>query len=222
MQKAKHITYILLALTLLATAHAQTNTSQNIQLTEVMYNPQGSDSNREWVEYYGNKLHPDTIFFEDNNDHTIHLIQGNCTKECIMIIADDASLFLQEYALPNHVLLYDSSWTSLKNSGEQIGLKYNSTILLAHTYESVANDGQSVYPISDQWLASSPTPGLVQHLTQNQVPEFNTYAILLCTLVSLLFINKKRNTRQKTKQESKQKRQAQRLTPNKNKSLAKT
>ncbi len=150
------------------------------EITEIMYDPVGSDSQREWVEVYGLPLEG-LEFLEGGNVHALELVQGNCIFDCVSIIADDAQLFLEEYSIPSHVLLYDSSWASLKNTGENIGLSNDGTILVEYEYVPYGPLGNSLQYVFDTYISAQPTPGFVAH-QEESVPEFSVVASCLLLL----------------------------------------
>lgn len=109
------------------------NYSQSLIITEIMYNPLGSDSGREWVEIY-NKGEEDVNltevkFYEAGVKHGLKLANGSYLLDVggFAVIADKPEKFLEDY--PDYEMdLFDSSF-SLKNSGEFLAL-YNQNILL--------------------------------------------------------------------------------------------
>ena len=156
-------------------------------VTEVMYDPAGSDTDREWVEFFGDPIPESALFLEDGTPHAIALVQGACISDCISIIADDATTFLSEFSVGSDVLVYDSSWASLKNSGETVGLEVNGTSFEV-LYPAIAPSGQSVH-YSTSWSVNTPNPG---DMTVSMVPEFSVIAASLCLFICTLLIFKKR------------------------------
>lgn len=146
--------------------------------SEIMYDPLGSDSNREWVEVYGPPLNS-VIFVEGGNEHELTLVQGTCQDTCVSIIADNAVRFLDEYAVSKDVLVYEASWSSLKNSGELIALKQNDSVLQEVLYPTYSRSGESLQLFQETYVSAQPTPGNYQEV---EVPEFGVIGALLILL----------------------------------------
>lgn len=179
--------------------------------SEVMYDPIGSDSNREWVEIIGPPLNDNISFIEGGTSHKINLISGNCSSNnCINIIADDAVLFLREWDISPTTLLYDSSWSSLKNTGEDIGLKNGDLIEISFSYPAVASAPNSLQLENNTWVSKLPSPGINNLNSTNvnstslnstneniivQVPEFNVIlaSIMLCIIGLFIYIKREQN-----------------------------
>jgi len=131
-----------------------------------MYDLEGSDTDREWVEV----LNIDTLnidistfkLFENDTNHKLSIVQGSETLAPggYAIIADDATTFLQDY--PTYTgTLFDSSF-SLSNSGETLSLKNGDTVINEVTYAlstGASGDGNSLQLIDGTWQATVPTPG---------------------------------------------------------------
>ncbi len=85
-------------------------------------------SDYEWVEIYNRGSEPidlnDWKFYEDETNHKLTASQGDLIIEPdeYAIIADVAENFLQAHSDFTGTII-DSSWSSLKESGEKIGLK---------------------------------------------------------------------------------------------------
>lgn len=100
-------------------------------ISEVMYDPQGSDTGREWIEVYNDTSSGVDLsswkFFESGTNHSIVANQGGViiSPNLYAVIADNPIKFLSDY--PNFSgILFDSSF-SLSNSGEHIALKESSS-----------------------------------------------------------------------------------------------
>lgn len=153
--------------------------------TEIMYNPQGSDANREWVELQGDALPALARFVEDGGSHSLTLVSGQCEENCLLLIADDAENLLDEYpSIPPQTLVYDSSWSSLRNSGETIALELSGEILAQTNYPPIARDGESIQ-FEQEWFSAAPNPGFIVQ----DVPEFSTLSIVL--LAGIVFLVRK-------------------------------
>ena len=106
-------------------------TTGDININEIMYNPPGADTDHEWLELYNNDTTDVDItgwrFYEAGINHSLTLIQGSMVipPEGYAIIADNATTFLDEHQECNGTVI-DSAF-SLNNSGEYIALK-NATL----------------------------------------------------------------------------------------------
>jgi hypothetical protein len=132
-------------------------------INEIMYNPLGSDSGREWIEIYSEQ--PIDLegwkFYEDGTNHGLSLINGTYLLEGYAVITDEYEIFLEEYTDFNATLL-DSSWSSLSNSGEYIAIKDSSLNIVNEIDYStgLANgNGKSLSLINNTWVESVPSPG---------------------------------------------------------------
>ena len=96
-------------------------------INEIMYDLQGTDSRREWIEVFNlSDVKIDLSewkFFEAGVNHSLKLKQGDnfLTSQEYAIIADNADVFLEEH-IEYPGTIFDSSF-SLSNSGETIALK---------------------------------------------------------------------------------------------------
>ena len=106
-------------------------TTCDIDINEIMYNPPGADTDHEWLELYNNDTTDIDIkgwrFYEAGTNHSLTLIQGSRIIPAggYAIIADNATTFLDEHQECNCTVV-DSAF-SLNNSGEYIALK-NATL----------------------------------------------------------------------------------------------
>lgn len=141
--------------------------SNSLQFTEIMYNPQGSDTGREWVELSNPECEnlEEYKLLENNVNHNIILYsEGTCNHT---IICDDCDLFLDEYNVSS--LIYESSFT-LSNTGEFIAITYNNTIVDYINYTNMENiEGMSL-TLQNKWVHMVPTPGshIIFNISINQ------------------------------------------------------
>lgn len=128
----------------------------SLNFSEIMYNPQGSDTGREWIELSNPECKDldEYLLFENNINHRINMFSaGTCDYP---IICDDCTLLLNEYNVTSR--LYESSFT-LSNTGEFIALKLNDSIIDSINYASVENDEGLSTTKYDEWIHTNPTPG---------------------------------------------------------------
>lgn len=141
-----------------------------VQITEVMYDPSGSDTGREWVEVQnigGSTIDFTTWkFFEANVNHGIDQLDGYSVElnpgEYGVVVSDKAK-FLVDF--PNFVGKIFKSSFSLSNSGENIAFKAepSGAIIDQYLYNvslGATGDGNSLQKNETSWFAALPTPGL--------------------------------------------------------------
>jgi uncharacterized protein YneR len=138
-----------------------------IQISEIMYDPAGSDSGHEWVEIYNNESIDTNLtgwkFLESGTNHGITLENGSWILGVgkYAVIADDANTFLSDYSNYNGTL-FDSTF-DLSNSGEELVLKNSSLAVRENiTYNSTwgaAGNGNSLQRFNGSWCEAGPTPG---------------------------------------------------------------
>jgi hypothetical protein len=142
------------------------NVAADVFFSEVMYDLEGSDDGREWIEI-GNTGPAevnvaDLKFFENKTNHGIIFNKGKTAIAAgeFAVIADDPVKFLKDW--PNFSgNLFKSSF-SLSNSGEELALKRLDSIIDQFSYSSTlgANgDGKSLQLSGGSWKAAMPTPG---------------------------------------------------------------
>ena len=147
--------------------------SAQIVFTEIMYDPQGGDTGREWVEILNQGSTPVDLsqckskspcrFIEGGNNHELAVASGNPTlaSDTYAIIADNAQIFLSDHPGYSGVV-FDSSF-SLKNTGETIAFKMpDGSVSDTVTYSpdvGATGDGNSLEKIGDSWKSAQPTPG---------------------------------------------------------------
>jgi len=91
------------------------NGPEPVRINEIMYNPDGSDSGREWIELYNDAEYDINItgwkFYESNANHGLTYIQGSyeLVSKGYGVICSDPTKFLIDY--PGYTgTLYDSSF----------------------------------------------------------------------------------------------------------------
>ncbi len=141
--------------------------SFGLQITEIHYDPLGSDDKREWVELYNETASPIDIkgwkLYESGSNHALTAVRGSLvinTGEYI-IIADDAVTMIGEYA-GTSVSVVDSAF-SLSNSGETLEIRDASgaTVVSAQYMPPAAgnSDGNSLHLSSGGWALKQSNPG---------------------------------------------------------------
>lgn len=147
--------------------------SADLDITEIMYDQEGSDAGREWVEIYnsGNDLDIVDWHFFENEVHHGFIFEGDTvigSGERWIIVQDRE---LMNDMFNNSVSLVKSSF-SLNNSGEMLGLSNpNKEVISKVTYRSddgALGDGNSLQWNDTTWIPAKPTPGTV-NATSTQV-----------------------------------------------------
>ena len=145
----------------------------SVIINEIMYNPAGTDTNREWVELYNNGSDvadiisgkSDSTWRFDDGSSSLHYINDdlNISAGGYAILADNKDAFLSEY--PNFSGLVADTSMSLNNSGTikiWNGSKDTGSAVDSVSYDSTGggdNDGNSLQLINGSWVAGTPTPG---------------------------------------------------------------
>ena len=139
-------------------------------ITEIMYNPVGTDSTHEWIEIKNGSTGAidltDWDFFENGTNHGLTLALG---EDAILapgefaVIAQDAVTFREPTDFPGFSgTLFDSAF-DLSNTGETIAMKNSGGEIVDEvTYSSSTgadNDGDSLQLTTVGWIAALPTPG---------------------------------------------------------------
>lgn len=142
--------------------------ASSVVINEIMYDLEGSDSHREWIELLNTGTDVDLTnwrFEESGTQHALILKQGNAvvSNERYAMIVDDYTQFLQDHPGFSGTV-FDSSF-SLSNTGENLKLRdaANGNIIDEVNYTSAlgaAGDGNSLQRKSDgNWIAAFPTLG---------------------------------------------------------------
>lgn len=141
--------------------------SHALVISEVMYDPQGSDTGREWVEVYNDATSSINLsswkFFESGTNHSLTSSQGGVVipTHGYAVIADNPTKFLVDYPTFSGIL-FDSSF-SLSNSGEHIAMKETSSgsEISFTDYNPILggnDDGSTLSFISGAWTRGEATP----------------------------------------------------------------
>jgi len=154
--------------------------SAQVVITEIMYDLDGSDSGREWIEIFNSGSESIDIsswkLYENETNHKLKFFQGNETLSTggYAIIADNPEKFLIDNSDFSGTI-FDSSF-SFKNTGETIILRdadLTDVDTVAYNPEQGAKgDGNSLQKTNDGWIATIPTPSLadLEALPPNLIP----------------------------------------------------
>jgi hypothetical protein len=123
-----------------------------LEITEIMYNPEGNDSGREWIEVKNISNQTITITSGKSgwriNDGSNHLFEENLTINPgeIFVIIQDRNLFLKDY--PNFSGKSILANFSLKNESGQIQIfDQNKNLVTSMSYQSSCGGNGNGYSI---------------------------------------------------------------------------
>jgi len=143
-------------------------------ITEIMYDPSGAQSGREWVEITNTGSQGVDLsgykFFENNTNHGLTLvIRGSMTlapqASAVLIATSTDAVFMTDYPSFSGTLIKTSF--SLSDGGESIAIKSSSASIpddtvsyTAYITQSASGHGDSLHCINDVCAAGAPTPGV--------------------------------------------------------------
>ena len=167
-------------------AHAQ------VVINEVMYDPSGSNTGRQWIELYNQGASDVTMIggtvknswrVSDGSNHTLTDPAGGVGRGSLtipaggyLVVSSDPTTFLGEYGSGSYSVVKSS--ISLKSTGGTISLVDGSgTTIDSFTYASSmggAGDGTSLQKTADgSWISALATPGAANASTA-YTPPANT------------------------------------------------
>ena len=175
--------------------------NSHLVFTEIMYDAEGSDTKREWIEIYNPTDTPITIIegagdgswrFFDSSNHTLTLITGNALipPEGVAIIASDNATFIAEHpsfsgTLFDTTMSLNNTSANLKLSNDK-GATYFETLTYASDWGG-AGDGFSLEKIdtdetndTSNWKQSAykgGSPGEVVIASSQPQNQQNTYPL---------------------------------------------
>ncbi len=151
---------------------SHTFASGGISFTEIMYDPAGTDTNREWIEVYNAGSSPvdisNYVLQTDGASSSHHVLAPQSGSSVpaggYAVIVQNPDSFKADY--PNFAgLIFDSSWTGLTATSGKTLLILDGlgAVLDQVTYDPNVggnNDGNSLQKnASGAWVAAVPTPG---------------------------------------------------------------
>jgi|GEM_PF-4367095 hypothetical protein len=179
---------ILIAIFLVSISYAY-----GFQITEIMFNPQGADTGREWIEIQLNSTDncinlTEYKLFEEKTNHNIYEYNSEifCQEA---IIVSDVNKFLQDYPEINESIIDNSSnktnisiyksTFSLSNTGETIAIKKINDIVDEVNYtlliENIeVTEGHSLEYYSNYWRSSEFLNGNPGNILDKVLQENNS------------------------------------------------
>lgn len=137
----------------------------SLEISEVMYNPEGTDTNREWVEVYNNGSAAVDIgswyFYEGETYHGMH--PDNFSS----LSSGQRALVVKDVAIAKSELgsgfKYIKSSFALNNTGETLIIANSSKDHIdTYSYSTSSGadgDGNSLQNLNGSWVSADPTPG---------------------------------------------------------------
>lgn len=175
--------------------------SYALQISEIMYNPSGSDTDHEWVEIYNNdsetynmtgwKLRTDTTDHSLNQNGSNLIIQPGV----FAVIAQDAGTFLSDYANSSNITVIDSSWSDLTNTVNKSIVIKNSSVVFDNVTYSIVAEGNTSCKVNSSFVECMPSPGAVNMVFLNatnatsNLTSINYTDVRLSINVSSLLVN---------------------------------
>mgnify|MGYP000284651848 FL=1 len=158
-------------------AHTVFSANSSIVITEIgAY----EDDNHEWIELWNKGPKPVNLdgwkFWENNTNHGLSVSGTDpiLGPGYYGVIVQDAAQFILDYPFFTG-RIFDSSWSSLNESGEEIGLKDNTgNFIEQFTY--VAAPDFSLQRI-DPFLVDYTDANWMQHTASNTVGSVNNFFI---------------------------------------------
>lgn len=156
----------------------------NVLINEVMYDPDGLDTGREWIEIFNNRSESVDIsgwkLFEANTNHKINSLKEGGSliipANSFAIIVDNSEKFFADHNSFSG-LVFDSTF-SLSNTGEKFLLNdadLNKVDEFSYTSDQGANgDGNSLQLVNGKWIAGSPTQGRTNQNESALSPDTNS------------------------------------------------
>lgn len=152
--------------------------SAQVKISEIMYDPEGSDTKREWIEIFNTgteNIDLGTYFFFENNVH--HKLTAQSSSILVpgayAIIVDSIPEVLADFSGYSG-LIFDSAF-SLNNTGETISLANPQKVIInSATYDSnmgANNTGQSLQINGDNIIVAGPTFGFENKTVSEQIDE---------------------------------------------------
>lgn len=141
-------------------------------INEIMYNPQGADTDHEWIEVYNNSSTDSVDLtgdkFNDGSNHGLNQPPANGGQGSLVIpaggyaiLSGNAATFLSDHSGFSGTVI--DTVMNLPNTSAMVQiLKSDNSVISAVTYNSsqgADEDGNSLQLINGSWAGATPTPG---------------------------------------------------------------
>lgn len=149
--------------------------SAQIEISEIMYDLDGTDAGREWIEIYNSGEDINISgwkFYEAETNHRLTSYQGDLVIENdeFAIIVNKPEEFLDDNDFTGTII--DSSWQSLSNSGELLQILDGKDGNIISEVEYVADEeGLTLQNIAGEWCSGELTPGEPNECSEPAAPE---------------------------------------------------
>jgi hypothetical protein len=155
---------------------------QALMVTEIMYDVEGTDADREWVEIFNDGESSVDLSQYRLNDGANHVLnappanggQGSLTfpANSYAIIAANAETFLSEH--PGFSGTVIDTVLSLTNTGDTVAMTLGGAVVTSHTYTSDdggVGTGRTLQYIDGVWTESIASPGTAGTLQDDSEPS---------------------------------------------------
>ncbi|MEX2369311.1 MAG: lamin tail domain-containing protein, partial [Candidatus Paceibacterota bacterium] len=149
----------------------------DLEITEVMYNPEGLDADHEWLEIHNTSGSGIDLsewkFREGGSNHIIKSVDAGLFLPAgeRAVITRDPDAFANRYSI-SALIITGSFGSGLHNDEESLGLvNSDGDVVDIVTYKSTYGadgDGDSLQRAGSSWIAASPTPGKENKSASNQ------------------------------------------------------
>ena len=145
-----------------------TTGSGSLVINEIMYNPNGSDINHEWIELWNNGSVEINLtgwkLYESSTNHSLNVYQGSLhiPSDGYAILTASGSVFLNDHPWFSGTII-DTAF-SLSNTGESLSIKDNTgtiwdTIFYQSTWGGNENGKTLSRDVDGDWREGEATPG---------------------------------------------------------------
>ncbi len=158
--------------------------SAQVEITEIMYDPSGSDTNREWIEVHnigGDIDFTKWKFFEANVNHSLaSSSSAMLSSGSYAVVVQKKETFLEDYPAFTGII-FDSSFSLINTGGESLAIKNDAGVVTDNvSYDAsigAGGDGTSLQKIGGGWTSASPTPGRSNDSTGSEAQSSGSQSV---------------------------------------------